>query len=58
MDEKTIVIGYAASSNVTFRGKIVTDITVSEWTEMDDWARNEAIQEETANLVDVWVENE
>lgn len=56
-NEETVVLGYASSRNVTFRGKIATNLPVSAWAEMTSSEQGDFIMEELFNLVEVWTEN-
>lgn len=53
-DRKTVQFGYAASSNITFRGTADSGMTREEWNELDKKAQDEIMTEVLWELVDMW----
>ncbi len=56
-EEETVILGYASSLNISFRGEHDTGIPVSDWAEMSDKEKDEVYNETVWNLVELWTEN-
>jgi hypothetical protein len=57
-DDREVVLGYASGKNISFRGKIYPGYTWGVWRALSQKERDEAIEEELFELVDVWVEDD
>ena len=51
----TVKFGYAASSNITFRGEIDTGIEREEWDEMSKSEQDDVFSETLFELVDIYL---
>lgn len=57
-DNDDVILGYASSANITFRGELYVGYTWGEWREMSQKEKDEAVDEVLYELVDVWVEDD
>lgn len=51
------MLGYAASSNISFHGKLETGYTRTEWAELPSDQKDAIIEECLWELVDIWEED-
>jgi hypothetical protein len=52
---ETVKIGYAAMSNISFKGEVDTDIPRDEWDDMSQTDQDEIISQTLNDLVDTWI---
>lgn len=53
-DDDPVILEYSSSTNISFHGETAVGITWSEWREMSDTEKNEAITDVVFNgLIDV-----
>ena len=57
-DSDEVMLGYASSKNVTFRGEISTGMTRAEWDALTPAEQDDLVEEVAAELVDIWVVGE
>jgi hypothetical protein len=53
-DEETVVLNYAALSNITFHGKWDTGIPRSEWEEMTMEEQDQVFTNALYEIVEIW----
>ncbi len=53
-----LIFGYSASSNISFRGTVETEIDLVDWKEMSSEEQNQIMDEVVYDLIDVWTNEE
>lgn len=47
-------LGYGATSNISFHGRVETGYTKQEWSELSDKTKAEITEQALWDLVDIW----